>query len=143
MDVNRPDEHRPLHEERDVDPWAIGKFVVGLVFFCGLALLFLFGLFKYFGSQYPTAQRGPARSSAKVRLEESQTENLVKLRTSEDQLLRTYGWVDQQKGVVRIPIQRAIDLVAERGLPSMPAKPPQTQAAQVSVPTEASLGVQK
>ena len=36
--------------------------------------------------------------------------------------LEGYGWVNQQAGVVRIPIERAIDLVAERGLPVRAAK---------------------
>src|SRR5262245_1612461 len=142
MDGNRPDQHRPMHEERDVDPWAIGKFVVGLIFFCGLALLFLIGLFKYFESDHPV-QTGPVRSPAKIRLEESQSENLVKLRSSEDHLLNKYDWVDKQKGVVRIPIDRAIDILAQRGLPSLPPREEQTKSAQVSVPTEAGLGVQK
>src|SRR5689334_19190121 len=143
MEGNRPDEHRPMHEHRDVDPWAIGKFAVALVFFCGLALLLLIGLFKYFSSQNPVVQSGPVRSPAKVKLEESQTENLVKLRASEDQLLNKYAWVDQQKGVVRIPIERAIDLLSQRSLPSLPPREQQAKAAPVSVPTEASLGVQK
>ena len=141
MDGNRPDENRPMHENRDVNPWAIGKFVVGLVFFCGLALLFLIGLFRYFAHENPV-QTGPVPSPVGIRLEQSETANLVKLRASEDQLLFKYDWVDKQKGVVRIPIDRAIDLVAQRGLPSMPPKQQQA-GSQVSVPTEASLGVQQ
>lgn len=30
--------------------------------------------------------------------------------------LATYGWVDRQKGIVRIPIERAMDLLVQRGL---------------------------
>src|SRR5262245_29186346 len=108
MEGNRPDEQRPMHESRDVNPWAIGKFVIGLVFFCGLSMLFLVGLFKYFEAQNPV-QTGPVRAPSKIRLEESQTANLIQLRSSEDKVLYKYDWVDQQKGVVRIPIGRAID----------------------------------
>ena len=36
--------------------------------------------------------------------------------------LESYGWVDQQAGAVRIPIERAIDIVAERGLPHRESK---------------------
>jgi hypothetical protein len=32
----------------------------------------------------------------------------------------TYGWVDQRAGAVRIPIDRAMDVILERGLPSRP-----------------------
>ncbi len=41
----------------------------------------------------------------------------ITLQQEENKLLTTYGWIDQQKGVVRIPITRAIQLTAERGLP--------------------------
>jgi len=35
----------------------------------------------------------------------------------EDQKLATYDWVDQDAGKVRIPIDRAMDLIVQRGLP--------------------------
>ena len=38
-------------------------------------------------------------------------------RQNEQRVLTSYGWVDEQAGVVRIPIERAIALIAERGLP--------------------------
>jgi hypothetical protein len=142
MEGNRPDENRPMHEQRDIDPWAIGKFVVGLVFFTGLSLLFLIGIFRYFESVNPIKTES-LRNPAKIRLEESQTEVLVKVRAAEDQLLNKYDWVDKQKGVVRIPIDRAMDITAQRGLASLPPQQQQTQTSPVSVPTEASLGVQK
>ena len=34
--------------------------------------------------------------------------------------MHSYGWVDQQAGVVRIPIDRAMELLAQRGLPTRP-----------------------
>ena len=40
------------------------------------------------------------------------------IRAAEDQVLNSYAWMDPEKGVVRIPIGRAMDLLAERGLPS-------------------------
>ncbi len=43
--------------------------------------------------------------------------NLEKFRSHEEQMLTTYGWVDQNAGVVRLPIERAKDLLLERGLP--------------------------
>jgi hypothetical protein len=38
-------------------------------------------------------------------------------RLREEQILSTYGWVDQKAGTARIPIDRAMDLIAQRGLP--------------------------
>jgi len=44
--------------------------------------------------------------------------DLQVLQAREDELLNTYGWTDPNRGIVRIPIDRAIDLVAQRGLPA-------------------------
>ena len=35
----------------------------------------------------------------------------------EEALLHSYGWVDKGAGVARIPIDRAIELIAKQGLP--------------------------
>lgn len=43
--------------------------------------------------------------------------NLQKFRAEEEHLLTTYGWVDQNAGVVRLPIDRAKELLLGRGLP--------------------------
>ena len=40
--------------------------------------------------------------------------DLADMRAAEDQTLRNYGWVDKQKGIVRIPIERAKELMAAR-----------------------------
>ena len=38
--------------------------------------------------------------------------------------LEGYAWVDQQAGVVRIPVERAMELLAERGLPARASAKP-------------------
>jgi hypothetical protein len=45
-------------------------------------------------------------------------DDLVKLRAREHEILHSYGWVDQTTQTVRIPIERAIELLADRGLPT-------------------------
>jgi CBS domain-containing protein len=42
------------------------------------------------------------------------------LRAIEFEQLSTYGWVDEGAGVVRIPIDRAMELIAEQNLPARP-----------------------
>ena len=39
------------------------------------------------------------------------------MRAAENKILHSYGWIDEKKGVVRIPIERAMELTAQRGLP--------------------------
>ena len=43
---------------------------------------------------------------------------LKDFRAKEDAILTTYGWADQNAGLVRIPIDRAKELVLERGFPT-------------------------
>jgi hypothetical protein len=38
-------------------------------------------------------------------------------KAEQDELLNSYGWVSKATGVARIPIERAIDIIAEQGLP--------------------------
>ena len=53
-------------------------------------------------------------------------QDVADLHAREDLLLSNYTWVDESKGTVRIPIERAMELIAQRGLPV--AQPAQTQA---------------
>ncbi len=46
------------------------------------------------------------------RLQSNPIEDLQRLHAREDAILHRYGWVDRQAGVVQIPIERAMDLVA-------------------------------
>ena len=50
-------------------------------------------------------------------LEIDERSQLDKIRNGEAETLSTYDWVDQKAGTVRIPIDRAMDLIAQRGLP--------------------------
>ncbi len=52
-------------------------------------------------------------------------QDLADLHQREDLLLDHYSWVNQQQGKVRIPIERAMELIAQRGLPVAP--PSQTE----------------
>ncbi len=61
------------------------------------------------------------RTPPQPRLEPYPLAPRLKLRSEEEEVLTTYGWVDKDRGLVRIPIDRAMDLLVARGLP--PAKP--------------------
>ncbi len=49
-------------------------------------------------------------------------QDLADLHQREDLLLNYYSWVDQPKGTVRIPIDRAMEIIAQRGLPVAPSE---------------------
>ena len=48
-------------------------------------------------------------------------QDVANLHQREDLLLDHYSWVDRPQGRVRIPIERAMELIAQRGLPVAPA----------------------
>ena len=48
-------------------------------------------------------------------------QDVADLHAREDLLLNNYTWIDQSKGTVRIPIEQAMQLIAQRGLPVAPA----------------------
>lgn len=52
------------------------------------------------------------------RLEPAEGEQFTAYRAQSEQRLNQYAWIDRGSGRVSIPVQRAIDLLAERGLPS-------------------------
>ncbi|MGO8758683.1 MAG: hypothetical protein ACLQG3_11215 [Terracidiphilus sp.] len=63
-------------------------------------------------------------------------QDVADLHAREDLLLSNYSWVDPSKGTVRIPIERAMELIAQRGLPVAPAvqtQPPMTGDIQPAI----------
>ena len=45
-------------------------------------------------------------------------QQLLDLRADEERILTSYGWVDQTNGLTRIPIERAMEMLVEQGLPT-------------------------
>lgn len=112
-------------ERRDIDIVQITGFGIGLMVAFLVAVAAMWGLFEYFKVRENklSPQNPPAMMAQKPMLPPSprlQAEPLVELKQmhdNEDMLLNSYGWVDQSKGTVHIPIDQAIDMVAQKGLP--------------------------
>jgi hypothetical protein len=125
MEENNPHTPHPDpalgHETTDINVWAVGKFTIALAVVTMLSLVLLFGLMKYFESRYTPevlTMFDPLKVFPEPRLQRTPGPDLKAFRAQEDKVLDSYGWIDQSKGVVRIPIDRAIDVLAARGLPS-------------------------
>ena len=104
--------------------WTISIFVT---IFAGMlamaALLFGFLKFPVALDRPPTAAEYERTLPPTPRLQINQPGDLQQFREREEQLLTTYGR-EQNSGAVRIPIDKAIDIIAGRGaLPAAPAKP--------------------
>jgi hypothetical protein len=109
------------HETTDVNVWAVGKFAIGLVVVCVVSIGLLFGLLKFFQSREETSVANtvePTKIFPQPQLQKTPIPDLKAIRAEEDKLLNGYAWVDPPKGVVRIPVDRAIEVLAQRGLPS-------------------------
>src|SRR5205823_6272469 len=75
----------------------------------------------------------PRRSDYEEIREKKRVENLKTLREEADKALTSYAWVDKNKGVARIPIERAMeltvaDLAKQKPAPAGPIATPETQA---------------
>lgn len=70
--------------------------------------------------EYPLAAEQEQRLPPEPRLQTNPRGDLRELRDQETDLLTKYRWVDKNAGVVRIPIDRAMQLTLERGLPTRP-----------------------
>jgi hypothetical protein len=91
------------------------------------------GYEKYLKQNFPAPQ-----------LETNERDQLDQVRIDEENTLSTYGWVDQQAGTVRIPIDRAMDLIAQRGLPVRQNTSAAVAAANAGAPkNEPSKGKKK
>lgn len=66
-----------------------------------------------------------AQNPPEPRLQISPPSDIAEVRREESGALTTYGWTDRRAGFARIPIERAMDLLVQRGLPRTPppAKP--------------------
>lgn len=119
-------EHAPKgggYERRDVSVPLVIWFAIGLAVFTVGALVAMSWLLNTLAGQRGalapdlpaaiTVQRPRAPDSLQVRSRVL----LQELREHERMMLNEYGWVSREAGVVHIPIDRAMDLLLERGLP--------------------------
>jgi hypothetical protein len=66
-------------------------------------------------------------------LQVNSTIDLKRYEAAEHAKLNSYGWIDKSAGIIHIPIERAMDLVSQRGLPT---RGPGTQDASGITPVQ-------
>jgi hypothetical protein len=109
------------HEERDVSAFGVtaaGLAIFALVVVSVFAMWFLFNAF----AKREAAKSPPLISAPKLppepRLQSAPVLDYKTMREAEDKLMNSYGWLDPDNGIVRIPVDRALEIVARRGLPA-------------------------
>jgi hypothetical protein len=104
------------HELRDLNLRVVGLFAVGLLLF-GLATHAMVGwLFRSLDRRAPPRSERVGEAPL-PHLEETPGLQLGAIRRREERELQSYGWIDRDRGVVRIPIERAMQLLLERRNP--------------------------
>ncbi|MDP9267940.1 MAG: hypothetical protein M3P27_06385 [Acidobacteriota bacterium] len=128
------------HEHSDVSVRGIFGFLITLAVVSLVIQFGIGGMFHYLrgsftahdpepnpmlsGQRQPT-QKDPTRDFPQPRLQADPVHDVNRLRVTEDKLLNgPPTWVDEQTGVVRIPIEQAMQLTLERGLPAKPGVAP-------------------
>ncbi len=109
------------HEQSEV---SVRLIVVSLAFLAvatAIVFVLVIGIFRYFYSSYSTAESIKLSQPVippEPRIEVAPYEQLQQLRVKEDHILNSYAYVDKASGVVRVPIDKAIDMLAAKGVAS-------------------------
>jgi hypothetical protein len=116
-----PEPENTGFERRDVNPRAVRWAAIWLI----VALIVTFIGMRILESVLSASRHGratqivtPRFDIPPPRLETNPAVALAKLRAMEDARLHGYGWVDRGAGIIHIPIERAMELTVERGLPA-------------------------
>jgi hypothetical protein len=108
-------------ERTDVAPGLVAKLAVGFAAFV-LAVPLAMPL-AYPQTQQSTTPRPPRIASEAAVLEVNPRAHLVQFESRESVALDQYGWIDRDHGIVQIPIERAMQLLTQRGLSGWPSAP--------------------
>ncbi len=132
------------HETRDLSTRVVLIFGVSLLVAAIVIHIAVWLLYAWMGRasesaytrEFPLAPVGAPRLPPPPRLQTQPREDLKEMRKEEDRLLSNYGWADPNTGRVRLPIDRAMQLLVEQGLPSRASGP----AAPPGLPQDSSSG---
>ena len=117
----------PGYETSDANVRGVLMFLVYLALGMVISCLFCWWLFRYFSVAERTAV--PASPFAETRqlpagpqLQVNPRQDLLRFRAGQQQSLDSYAWEDRSAGTVRVPIDRAMELLLQKGLPVAPEK---------------------
>jgi hypothetical protein len=137
------------YEHTDAAVGPVAKFLFWLFVAAVVTHLGLAGVYKLLVDQgvksEPSARRSPLAATAEQRLppvprlQQCPPNELYTFRQDEGAHLESYGWENKAAGTVHIPIEEAMKLTVERGLPVQAVDP--SQAANLGMmPADSSAG---
>ena len=132
--MSKQDPHGPAgYEKSDAhagDTYRAGFYILGTMVLTALVVV---PMYRFLGRHEARGQRPAATvlrpdegapAPAFPRLVASEPAVLAEFRAQEESFLTSYGWVEKDKGIARMPIEVAMKIVAERGLPKFPGPGP-------------------
>lgn len=133
------------HEIRDAQPRIVIGFLVILTITSAFILVASVGLYHAFmgldvrenqppGPELPVGDQTPPRP----RLQADATLDFNRFKAKEEERLNSYGWVNSAEGIARIPIRRAMALIAKQGLPVAEGEPQTTLSTPRAAPPAAN-----
>ena len=111
------------YETEDFNPRAIRWFAAGLAILTVTVFLSMGWLMWVLSDGRPPGQAvvtpaaPPIEMSPAPELQVAPARDYQEMRAAEETQLHSYGWIDRQGGIAAIPIERAMELLAQRGLP--------------------------
>ena len=131
---HQPPAASPGYETRDANVRGVYRFLVFLGALLVVCAVLSWGLFRYLSKQVTdTANVSPFAESRQLplgpQLQVNPREDWLKYREQQEQSLETYAWENRGSGIVRVPIERAMELLLQKGLPVEDSSAPQAEPA--------------
>jgi hypothetical protein len=109
------------YERVDIDILSVLWIAVGLGAFVLIVPLLMPLAFPQ-SMQHLTPAAPPALTTDAPRLAVAPRNELQQLRRGDAQFADSYGWTDRSRGIVHIPVKRAMELLLQKGLPGWPSQ---------------------
>ncbi|MDW8104776.1 MAG: hypothetical protein RMK92_07150 [Armatimonadota bacterium] len=124
--------HQPLskknghgtYEKQDVGFRFAILFIVGIILLTVVSMVFLLVIYPVLTPEGARARRETVQEVQRRLppppnpvLQANPAVDMKRFREQEELKVSTYGWVDERRGIVRVPVERAMEIVAEQGLP--------------------------
>jgi hypothetical protein len=134
--IKGPENPRRGYEDSDVSVGRLLGFAGGLVALVVFGVVISAVVFHFFVRHQPL---GPPASPFEdirplppsPRLQTAAPLDLKHYREEQEKILQSYGWVDPPAGIVRIPVDRAVDLLLQKGYPVRGSSPAEGGAKKV------------
>jgi hypothetical protein len=106
------------HEANEVGVRGLVYFAIGLAGVTALVLVVLAVVIRGFPREEKLRFPGDTGEYPAPRIQADPASELAKMKAEDLGQLNSYGWVDRKAGVAHVPIERAIEILAGKGLPT-------------------------